>query len=176
MKKKELIQILLLSGIFFYVFHSLALVVWIDGNSMYPTLHDHDAGVVSAININKEHIKRFDILVLYDKKLDKNIVKRVIGLPGEIVTYKKDKLYIDGKYYPEPYLNTQYIKEAKKKYNSNLFTQDFRATVDKDQLFVMGDNRLFSMDSRLLGTFSYKDVIGKRGIILYPLKNMQWLD
>ena len=104
--------------------------------------------------------------------MDKDIVKRVIGLPGDTLVYRDDKLYINGTYYDEKYLNKDYIAKAKIKYQTELFTNDFEITLNDDEIFVLGDNRLQSADSRTLGTFKYSDIIGKKGLVIFPLKNM----
>ena len=106
------------------------------------------------------------------EKLDKDIVKRVIGLPGDTLVYRDDKLYINETYYDEKYLNKDYIAKAKIKYQTELFTNDFEITLNDDEIFVLGDNRLQSADSRTLGTFKYSDIIGKKGLVIFPLKNM----
>ena len=49
-------------------------------------------------------------------------------------------------------------------------------TVGNDEIFVLGDNRLRSTDSRVLGCFSFDDVLGKQGMILYPFSDIQWID
>jgi|AKZA01.1.fsa_nt_gi type I signal peptidase. Serine peptidase. MEROPS family S26A len=178
--KKELMrfasELIIIIGVTSFIFRYLTIPVKVDGTSMYPTMHDADTGLINATNIGREGIERFDIVVLNSDQLDKRIVKRVIGLPGETIEYIDDKLFIDGVYYAEPFLDEQYIEEAKIQYNSTLFTQDFIFKVDSDSIFVLGDNRLQSQDSRALGAFSYDSIIGKRGFIIFPFKNMKWLD
>src|SRR5699024_1308321 len=130
----------------------IVVPVKIQGDSMYPTLHDKDTLIVNKLYLNRSDIKRFDIVVLKSDKLNQDIIKRVIGLPKD------------------------YIEEAKEKYNAKLFTEDFEITLDNDEIFVLGDNRLRSSDSRTLGTFKYSDIIGKKGIVIFPLKNMKFVE
>ena len=66
---------------------------------MYPTLHDKDTLIVNKLYLNRSDIKRFDIVVLKSDKLNQDIIKRVIGLPGDNIVFKDDKLYINGTYY-----------------------------------------------------------------------------
>lgn len=179
-KKNELIKFVLemvaIIGVTTYVFQNLAIPVRVDGDSMYPTLHDLDTGLINATNVKEKDIKRFDIVVLHSEQLDKRIVKRVIGLPGDSIEYIDDKLYINGMYYEERFLDKEYVEEAKILYNSNVFTKDFKAEVEEGKIFVLGDNRLRSKDSRVLGAFSYDVIVGKKGVILFPFTNMQWLE
>lgn len=179
-KKKEIIkfslQLVAIVAITTVTFTKIIIPVRVDGQSMYPTLHNDDLAVVNALFLNRSDIKRFDIVVLKCEKLDKDIVKRVIGMPGDTIVYKDDKLYINDTYYQEPYLKSDYIQEAKINYKTELFTNDFEITLGDDEIFVLGDNRLQSADSRTLGTFKYEDIIGKKGLVLFPFKNMNLID
>lgn len=173
---KILIQILVIVLITTVVFTKGIIPVKIDGQSMYPSLHDGDIAVVNALFSDREHIKRFDIVILKCELLDRDIVKRVIGLPGETVSYQDDRLYINGIYYKEEFLDQEYIQEAKLNYQTEHFTNDFEVTLKANEIFVLGDNRLHSSDSRTLGTFSYDDIIGKNGLIVFPFKNTKFIE
>jgi signal peptidase I len=173
---KFVLELLVIVSVTTYVFRNLAIPVKVDGDSMYPTLHNDDTGLINATHISETDIKRFDIIVLYSEQLDKRIVKRVIGLPGDTIEYIDDKLYINGEFYEEPYLDKEYMTTAKTTYNSTAFTKNFKVEVEVGKIFVLGDNRLRSKDSRVLGAFSYDDIVGKKGVILFPLSNMKWLD
>lgn len=173
---KYIIEMVLIFTVTTYAFRYILLPIRVDGNSMYPTLHDQDLGVVNACNLDFDHLERFDIVILYSEQLEERIVKRVIGFSGEKITYRDDKLYINDKYYAESFLDPEYMEEAKQKYNSNVFTKDFEITVEEGKFFVLGDNRLNSADSRVLGCFSLDDLMGKDGIILYPFTNLDWIN
>ncbi|MFK2824976.1 signal peptidase I [Bacillus sp. B190/17] len=144
----------------------------VDGESMMPTLNDGDWMIVNKIG----ETKRFDIVVFHAPE-HKDYIKRVIGLPGDKVEYKDDKLYINGKYYEEPYL-----EEYKKQENGPL-TPDFtlkeitgRETVPEGEIFVLGDNRLFSKDSRHIGTIRIDEVVGDTGVVFWPLNKIRLVD
>ena len=179
-KRKELIrfslELVIIVAVTATVCTKIVVPVKIQGDSMYPTLHDKDTFIVNKLYLNRSDIKRFDIVVLKSDKLNQDIIKRVIGLPGDNIVFKDDKLYINGTYYVEDYLDKDYIEEAKEKYNAKLFTEDFEITLDNDEIFVLGDNRLRSSDSRTLGTFKYSDIISKKGIVIFPLKNMRFVE
>ena len=134
--------------------------VRVNGESMMNTLHSKDIMLLNEITYKFNDIKRFDIVVI--KINDENIIKRIIGLPGETVEYKENKLYINGKYYEEPFL-----KNNQKTYDFKLKDIDYKV-IPKDCYFVLGDNRTNSTDSRLLGPIS-KDVIqGKTDLAIFP--------
>lgn len=126
---------------------------------MYPTLDDKDIMILNKIGYEVDGLERFDIVVV--KYYDKYLIKRVIGLPGDNIKYKDNKLYINDEYVEEPFLNDDVV------------TWDFEmvGTVPEDSYFVMGDNRVVSMDSRDLGTFKKSRIIGKTNFTVYPFSN-----
>ena len=170
----EMIVVVVIAAI---VFTKIVIPIRIDGESMYPTLHDKDTAIINALYLSKSDIKRFDIIVLRCDKLDKDIVKRVIGLPGDTIIFKDDRLYINGTYYSEDYLDKKYIEGCSVSWHSLYMdlVDDFEIALKDDEIFVLGDNRLRSADSRTLGTFKYSDIIGKKGIIIYPFSNMEFI-
>ncbi|VED67896.1 MULTISPECIES: signal peptidase I [Streptococcus] len=172
--------------------------VRVDGHSMDPTLADSEYLLV----INKLPIDRFDIVVASETEngKTKEIVKRVIGLPGETIEYKNDVLYINGKETDEPYLK-EYIQKFKEdklqstysgkgfEENGELFRQMAQIaeafTVDKDgsatftkkllddEYLLLGDDRIVSKDSRQVGAFKKDQIKGEAVLRLWPLLPFQ---
>lgn len=170
--------------IFFVVLGLLRLFVLqpvsVDGHSMDPTLADGERLIV----LKTSSIDRFDIVVAKEKEGNKTkeIVKRVVGLPGDTITYKDDVLYVNGKKTDEPYLD-KYKKAFEEddlqdiySYNtlfqqlaesSDAFTTakdgstEFTVKVPKDQYFLLGDDRIVSKDSREVGTFKKSAIVGE---------------
>ena len=126
--------------------------VRVNGNSMYPTLHNKDLMILNKINYNFKNVERFDIVVV--KYENHYIIKRVVGLPGETVEYVDNKLYIDG-------------RKIKDKYNS-INQEDFSLKLGNDEYFVMGDNRGDSLDSRIIGPIDKDDIMGNSEFIIFP--------
>lgn len=137
----------------------------VHGESMSPTFEDENKVMLSKIS----DIQRFDIIVFHAPDSDETYIKRVIGLPGDRIEVKDDVLYINGKVYEEPYL-----EKSKKDNVLDKFTGDFtlESIVPKNSLFVMGDNRLVSKDSRIFGCISDNSVIGEVKFRFYPLKEI----
>lgn len=120
---------------------------------MYPTLDDKDIMILNKIGYEVNGLERFDIVVV--KYYDKYLIKRVIGLPGDNIKYKDNKLYI----------NDKEVKLDMKFHNTN----DFVSETKDNEYFVLGDNREVSKDSRILGNFTKDKIIGKVNIRFYPL-------
>lgn len=170
------IEFIVICLVTLFVFKCVIMPVKIDGVSMYPTLMDGDLVFMSRLDININQIKRFDIVTIDCKQLNNVIIKRIIGLPGEKIVYKNDHLYVDGKYVKEVYFDKSYITNAKKRYNILFFTNDFEITVGQNEIFVLGDNRVNSLDSRELGCFKIGDILSKNGILLFPFNHMKGMD
>ena len=147
----------------------------VDGDSMMPTLHDGDRMIVNKIGYTIGEPDRFDIVVFHAPE-GKDYIKRVIGLPGDTVAYKDDQLYINGKAYDEPYLD-----EYKSQLTEGTLTQDFTLqeidptleVIPEGYVFVMGDNRRYSKDSRHIGIVSQDELIGNTSIIFWPIGDIK---
>lgn len=143
----------------------------VDGLSMMPTLHDQDRMIVNKIGYKIGEPERFDIVVFHATE-EKDYIKRVIGLPGDRVEYRDDTLYINGKAYEEPYLD-----EYKNTLIDGPLTEPFTVEeVPKGQLFVMGDNRRYSKDSRHIGPVSKDEVMGQTSLIYWPLNDIRFVE
>lgn len=162
--KALIIAVLLAGGIRFFLFAPIV----VDGESMMPTLHDHYRMIVNKIGYKIGKPERFDIVVFHATE-ERDYIKRIIGLPGDHVEYKDDVLYINGEPIEEPYLD-QYKKEVNGPL-TNDFTLEEVTGLDKvpeGHIFVLGDNRRFSKDSRIIGTVKMEEVLGKTNIVYWP--------
>lgn len=127
--------------------------VVVNGPSMMNTLHNGDVMILDKIGMKLGGIKRFDIVVIQTGKT--KIIKRVIGLSGETISYKNNKLYINGKEVSDNH--------------SNEITYDFEEVKIPDgEYYVLGDNRTDSVDSRILGTIPKNEILGHATFIIYP--------
>lgn len=180
--------------LFMLVFGLSRLFVWqpvkVDGHSMDPTLANNERLIV----LKTTSIDRFDIVVARETEngQTKDIVKRVIGTPGDKVTYKNDALYINDKLVQEAYLSAyQKAFKADKlqstySYNtlfqqlaqtSQAFTTDalgnteFTVEVPEGEYYLLGDDRIVSKDSREVGTFKKSAIIGEVKLRFWPLSS-----
>ncbi len=150
------------------VTHFIFMPVRVKGTSMYPTLYDQSIGFSNIIGRNISGLQRFDIVIIHIDEKDENLVKRVIGLPNETISYTKGVLYIDGRVVEEEFLDQNYVKQQLEFSYHDYFTDDFTYTLSDDEYFCMGDNRLVSSDSRVYGPFSSDEIISKGVFIIYP--------
>ena len=127
---------------------------------MDDTLKDKQIMILNKISYKFTNPKRFDIIVINHEE---DLIKRVIGLPGETLEYIDNILYINGKEVAEPFLKQE--------------TKDFNITelgYDKipDNCYIaLGDNRLLSLDSRYYGCFTKEEILGKTSLVIYPFKD-----
>ncbi len=166
--KALLIAVALAAVIRYFLFAPIV----VDGLSMMPTLQHQDRMIVNKLSYNIGEPKRFDIIVFHAPE-QKDYIKRVIGLPGDRIEYKDDTLYVNGKAYEEPYL-AKYKKKVEGPLTDPFTLEETPVgteTVPEGELFVMGDNRRFSKDSRHIGTISLDKIIGKTSIVYWPIKD-----
>ncbi|MGX7264578.1 signal peptidase I [Enterococcus crotali] len=132
----------------------------VNSYAMSPTLKMGEYVLVEK----KRRIQRHDIVLIKRENAQAVEIKRVIGLPNENVEYKEDKLIINGVKRSEPYLSAEKIEAAN---NIFLYTNNFilfeltgNTKLPEDRYFVLGDNRLYSTDSRDYGLINRTEIIG----------------
>jgi signal peptidase I len=133
----------------------------VNGRSMESTLYDNDIMILNILGYKTGGINRFDIIVI--KYEDEYLIKRVIGLPGEKVEYRDNKLYVDDK------LTKDVIDIGTTDFSTDYIVDD--GIIPKDKYFVLGDNRGNSSDSRIIGLIDKKDIMGKTNFVLFPFKH-----
>ncbi len=141
----------------FFVFNITA----VDGTSMIPTLQDGDKLITSKISVILRKPKFGEIVVIKAPSHDgRNFIKRVIGLPGDRIEIKDQKVYRNGEQLSEEYTISQYTYPD----------MESSWQIEGDRIFVMGDNRLpgGSNDSRRFGSVPLKDVIGISMFRIWP--------
>ena len=170
MKKliKELIPYVVILVIVVLFRTYIATPVIVRGDSMLPNLKDKEMLILSKITYRLSSIKRFDVVVLDESKIDssdKLIIKRIIGLPGDYIEYKDDVLYINGKEVKE-----NYDRDVTDYFKLEIICACYK--IPKDKYLVLGDNRSISKDSRYIGLIDKKYIKGKAIFRLFPLNKM----
>ena len=133
-------------------------IIYVEGPSMQPTLHTGERVLLDKISYRFSTPARFDIIVCQFPGEEGIFVKRVIGLPGETVEIKNGRVHINGNLLDD---------EA---YANGVSRSDFEpVVVPEDCVYVLGDNRGNSTDSRFVGCIPYSSVRGKVIWVLWPL-------
>lgn len=134
----------------------------VSGSSMYPTLKNGDRVLVRLMGYDK--VQKGDLVVIVAPQFDDEpLVKRVIAVAGDVIEINNDgEVFINGDKLYEPYINEQYFSQG---------SVDAPYTVTEGHVFVMGDNRNHSADSRLeeIGALNTDDIIGKVFFRLWPV-------
>jgi signal peptidase I len=143
----------------------------VSGNSMLSTLHNGDRVLVNRLSYRLHDPRRGDVVVLkrFDvSNTERDLIKRVIGLPGETVEVRDCEVYVDGTRLIEPYLDPVEV-------SCTTPGQQNPFVVPEAEVFVMGDNRDNSGDSRAFGSVPYDLLIGRAFVVIWPIGDWQWL-
>ncbi|MEJ2265870.1 MAG: signal peptidase I [Anaerolineales bacterium] len=152
----DLLETLLLSAVLFLGINALSARIRVDSYSMEPTLYKGDFVIVNKISYKLGSPGRGDVIVFhFPPNPEEQYIKRVIGLPGDQIHIADGRVYINGEMLAEPYLHVSTNRGG-----------DWK--VPTDSLFVMGDNRNNSSDSRSWGMVPFDNIVGKAMIIYWP--------
>jgi signal peptidase I len=157
----EFLIILLVSFVLVFGFVRPFVVeaFWIPSASMVPTLKYGDRVLVNKFIYRFTEPQRGDIIVFKSVEGDgQDLIKRVVGVPGDEIAVRGGKLFVNGEPQKEPYVN--------KKYPDKSFYAP--TTVPKDHVFAMGDNRANSQDSRVFGPVPEKNIEGEAFLRFWP--------
>lgn len=161
-KLGEIIVIILLAVVIFLLLQSTVQSFKVEGFSMEPSLHNRQYLVVNKAVYWFGDPQRGEVIVFRSlENPDRDLIKRVIALPGETVEIKEGRVYIDGAPLEEPYI----LEEPDYIYPSR--------QVPDGYYFVLGDNRNSSSDSHVWGMLPRKHIIGKAWLCYWPRSEWQ---
>lgn len=160
----EVLQTVLLVAIFYIAIDAVVERVSVISGSMQPTIYEGDSVFVNRLVYEFGEPKRGDIVVFYYPPDPTQLpyVKRVLGLPGDHVEISDGQVYVNDQVLDEPYLTVTTNRGG-------------NWDVPSDSLFVMGDNRNNSSDSRSWGYVPLDNLIGRAEMVYMPLKHWSWL-
>lgn len=153
---------------------------YISGPSMESTMFQNNRVLVNKLSYRLHEINHGDVVVFDRVTTDgvevqhDDLIKRVIGLSGDTVSISQCEVFVNGKRVDEPYLNAYDLAQSNLDDRCRVPEME-SITVEEGHLFVMGDNRPQSFDSRMFGTIDEKLVIGRAFVIIWPLNSIRWL-
>ncbi len=153
---------------------------YISGPSMEATMFQDNRVLVNKLSYRLHDVHRGDVVVFDRVTVDGQVVqhddliKRVIALGGEKISITDCKVFIDGKLLPEPYLNDYDLAQTVIEDRCRVPMMD-EMIIPDNQLFVMGDNRPQSFDSRMFGPIEQSLVVGRAFVIIWPLSAAKFL-
>ncbi len=168
--KKEIfewVKVFALAIVFAFIITQFIKPTLVRGDSMYSTLEEGDYLIINRMSYKFKEPERGDIIVFesdlqQDDGSSKDLVKRVIGVSGDTVKIENSKVYVNGEELVEPYIDDE-VTEG-----------DIDTVVPEDSVFVLGDNREISLDSRYdsVGFINDSDILGKVFVRLYPFNKI----
>lgn len=148
----------------FLVTHFIGQQTLVLGQSMEPNLYEDQKLIVDKVSYRFRQPERGEIVVVDMGPDEVSLIKRVIGLPGETLEIKNHRVLIDGAVLPETYLTV-------------IMNQDYGPIViPDDHVFVMGDNRNVSMDSRMIGAIPLERIVARAWLRVWPPEAVGLLD
>lgn len=155
---REMVETILLTLLIYVLIRTFLIENYrVVGHSMVPTLEDSQFLVVNKLDYRLREPRRGDIVVFFDpRNADRKLIKRIIGLPGELVETRGGQVFVDGEPLNEPYIQNRagYSKPP--------------AQVPEGNYYVLGDNRANSSDSHNWGTLPEAKIVGRAWFSYWP--------
>ena len=166
----ETIKIIIISlAIILPIRYYLVQPFFVKGASMEDNFHDGDYLLIDEISYRFNEPKRGDVVVFrYPENPSQFFIKRIIGLPGETIEVKNDKITIYNSEFPQGFsINEAYLSIGQETIGN------LSENLDDDEYYVMGDNRLQSSDSRRWGPLEKSFITGKAFLRLWPVTDIE---
>jgi signal peptidase I len=162
----DLLETFVIAGAIFVIIYAFLFRPFqVNGQSMFPTFHDKQYVLTNLIGLRLDDLHRGDVIVFKaPEEEDKDFIKRVIGLPGDSVKVQGGKVYVNNQVLDE----SAYLAPTLRTSSGYFIQEGETKIVPKGELFVLGDNRDFSKDSREFGFITRASVIGKSMIVYWP--------
>jgi signal peptidase I len=162
---REIIETLALTFIIFIVIHFTVQNYMVDGTSMQPGLNNNQYVLVNKLAYLFHAPERGDVIVFHwPVDTTKDLIKRVIGIPGDVIVIDKTTVRVNGVLLTEPYISAPVNPVG------------IKWVVPSDDYFVMGDNRQVSDDSRDWGFVPKSYIIGKAVLVYWPINSWQFIN
>lgn len=156
--------IIFVGSLYIVVYIYLFMPTSVIGSSMEPNLHNRDRLIVDKVSYRFKQPERGDIVVIKSpKNPDIDYIKRLVGLSGDTILIKEGKVFINGVLLPE-----DFVTSATNVWDQGYIRENQPFIVPNDYVFVMGDNRERSSDSREFGPIPISSIVGQVPLRYYP--------
>lgn len=165
--KEWVLSILIAAIIAFIIKGFLIDIIQVSGPSMLPNLRDRDRLVIEKVSLYTKNYERGEIVIFKPNNETNDIyIKRIIGLPGDKVEIKNGSVFVNDEKLDEDYLSADVLTSAQ--------PNDFDSlVVPENCLYVLGDNRTISEDSRYIGPVPMENVRGHALFRVYPFNQLK---
>jgi signal peptidase I len=165
--KYMLIDVFLAALLAYFLINYVVSAYRVDGDSMQPLLRDADRILIAKLAVRRGDVERFDVVVFYrPDEPEKSLIKRVIGLPGEIVELRDGEVYVNDQPLKQPFYGDDDGGRSRA-------LQDLKPLlIPRGHYFVLGDNRPVSLDSRHFGPVPEKYIFGKAVYRYWPFADL----
>ncbi len=162
----DTIQTILIVASFIMVLYAFVIQPnQVSGSSMYPTFKDKEYLLSNLLNVRFNKYTRGDVLVFHSPvERDKLYIKRVIAVAGDTIMVKDGKVYLNGSQLDE----SVYLQPSVETYGGAFLADGMERVVPEGFIFVMGDNRQYSSDSREWGFLDRTEVVGESLVRIFP--------
>ncbi len=161
---------LIAAAIFLLIYVFLFRPFEVKGDSMYPNFYNHEYVLTNLVILHFQSPKRGDIVVFKaPPDPSKDYIKRIVGIPGDTILLKGTDIYLNGKLLDE----NAYLSSDIKTFAGTFLKDGESITVPTNEYFVMGDNRIYSSDSREWGFVKKDYLIGESMFVYWPLNKMR---
>jgi signal peptidase I len=162
---------LILTGILFVCYMALGQILEVNGDSMYPLIHDKERILAEKFSPKMSRFQRGEVVVFTSvENKDALIIKRIIGLPGDKIAINSGNVFVNDKL-----LTEKYVYNGEKTEGGKFLQEAKTYTVPGDSYFMMGDNRAKSIDSRAWGPLPMKNMLGRAILIYKPISQFRFL-
>ncbi|MFT8312862.1 MAG: signal peptidase I [Clostridium sp.] len=163
----KLIAITIIVSIFFKTY--IISRVHVNGPSMAPTLNNNDSALIEKISLLRKNFKRGEIIVFDSQNVNHDVyIKRIIGIEGDEIELRGGNIYINGSNLKEPYIERNIATNG-----GTFLHENQKIKIKKGFVFVLGDNRMLSNDSRYFGEINIRSIEGHVILKIFPFNGFK---
>ncbi len=160
------------TAVFAIVYFFVGQLLKVTGDSMFPTLKNNEQIVAEKLSIKWQDPKRGEIMVFkHPSEPSRLLIKRVIAVPGDILSLSQGKVFLNGEQLEEPYLQPNVVTKG-----GTIIEVGNKYSVPTGEYVFFGDNREQSSDSRFFNTIKKENIIGRAFAVYYPFNEVKLIN